>query len=181
VRSWAEFAGEVKTLSPQRGFAAILGGVWLAAAAARGVGERIFIAASTSETRNLQQSLAWLCLPQRTSPTHRIHLHLHHARVQSGDRQAHTSPFREREQKPRRSSSHSTTLRGLVTAGGDFFNRQPTTPSYLVSPKHLHHHLTSTPPDTYAGYRSRHPGFQSIVGTIPRRKSSFIPLSARPP
>jgi hypothetical protein len=168
-------------LSPQRGFAAILGGVWLAAAAARGVGERIFIAASTSETRNLQQSLAWLCLPQRTSPTHRIHLHLHHARVQSGDRQAHTSPFREREQKPRRSSSHSTTLRGLVTAGGDFFNRQPTTPSYLVSPKHLHHHLTSTPPDTYAGYRSRHPGFQSIVGTIPRRKSSFIPLSARPP
>lgn len=66
-------------------------------AAARGVRERIFIAPSTSETRNLQQSLTWLCLPRRTSPTHRIHSHLHHARVQSGDRQAHTSPFCERE------------------------------------------------------------------------------------
>jgi hypothetical protein len=49
----SSLAGEVKTLNPQRGVAAISGGVWLAAAAARGVGERIFIAASTSETRNL--------------------------------------------------------------------------------------------------------------------------------
>jgi hypothetical protein len=66
-------------------------------AAARGVGERIFVAASTSSTRILQQSLTWLCLPRRRQPIRRIHLHLHRVRVQSGDRQAHTSRFRERE------------------------------------------------------------------------------------